>query len=173
MAIKYIFTLVLLISFSSCFILKDDNLTLDRNFYTGNDIRLDGYWWMNFESIEPSMSIYFFYENGIALYGRALKNRDLEVKEKEFSTESFKKLINKAKPGWGVFEINSNKITFETWVPGNGGPLTTVIRSGEIINHQTFVITSHMHKGKKSIENDTFYFKKFDLKPDSTNSFIK
>jgi len=156
--------------------MKDDMLGLDRTEYTDMDIRLDGYWWNKLElSHDERITTYFFYQNGVILHGRSMQVSQVEEKEKDFSSESFRKLVSSNKSGWGVFRVNGSKIKFEMWTSSNGGPLKTVVRSGEILNDETFVITSFLnnYSGETSTRNDTFYFKKFSPKPDSTNTFIE
>jgi len=172
---RSVLVIMVFLFIGSCSIMKDDMLNLIRLDYFGTDLRLDGYWWNDLESNLPSINTYFFYKNGVTLYGRVLDKNNLEKEEENFETESFRKLIHNSKSGWGVFQINSGKLKFETWEPSNGGPLKTVVRSGEIIDEETFVITSFQnnYSGKTSVRNDTFHFKKFSPKPDSTNVFIK
>lgn len=176
MGIRTVLLTMALIIFSSCSIMKDDMLSLERMDYTGMDIRLDGYWWKNLEgAIEPSRFVLFLYNNGIALSGLSFPVDELAEKEAEYKSKIFRDAVLRSKTGWGVFSINGKDIEIEMWASSNGGPLKTVIRSGEILNDGTFVITSFLnnYSGETSARNDTFYFKEFSPKPDSTNVFIK
>ena len=86
----------------------------------------------------------------------------------------FRELTLGSKTGWGVFKVNSDEIEIETWTSSNGGALKTVVERGAIIDEETFVITSfhNNYNEKTSVRNDTFHFKQFSPKPDSTNRFI-
>jgi hypothetical protein len=83
-----------------------------------------------------------------------------------------------SKFNWGVFQVNGANIKFERWYPSSGGPLKAYISSGEILNDTTFLITEsyRMQKGNKTElkdRNETYYFREFSPKSDSTNKFIK
>lgn len=170
-------TIILIVFNISCFILKDKKLRLVRQDYNGTEIQLNGYYLGVLSGINKGMnSIYFFYRDGVVLYGGGFaESDDIGEKEVRFRSKEFNEGIKKYKSGWGVFAITGNEIEFETWEPSNGGPLHSVNRSGKIINNRTFVITSFYngYDKKISIMNDTFYFKEFSPKPDSTNRFIK
>jgi len=166
--------LVVFFFLSSCLILKDDTLYLEREQYTGFDIRLDGYWWKNLESNVPRIETYFFYQNGVVLYGMAIQISKIHATEEEFKSVNFAQFVRKSKTGWGVFQVNANEIEFETWEPSSGGGLKTSVRSGVILNDTTFVITNLFsnYTKKNYPKNDTFHFKKLTPKPDSTNRWV-
>ena len=50
-------------------LLKDDDLSLSRKEYTGNQLRIDGYYYFNYTNEEDYVRVYFFYKNGMILYG--------------------------------------------------------------------------------------------------------
>ena len=85
-------------------------------------------------------------------------------------------VLKQSKFDWGLFNIEDNTIKIEHWLPAQGG-YPTLLRTGEILNDTTFVLTESIMRGKNGATpkdiNQTFYFKHFDIKPDSTNSFIK
>ena len=166
--------IVFLCSIFSCVILKDDPLSLDREANSGTDIRLDGYWWQKLKlAHEPHVGIYFFYKDGVFLQGGAISIAELD--EYDFSSDEFRKASLRSKTGWGVFQTSQSTIQIETWLASSGGRLKTGIKTGEIINNEMFVIYSSLnnYSGETSARNDTFYFKEFSPKPDSTNTFIK
>ncbi|MBW7845753.1 MAG: hypothetical protein H3C45_08955, partial [Bacteroidia bacterium] len=89
------------------------------------------------------------------------------------NSDSYKKY----KSNWGVFKIEGNFIQFERWYPSDP-PLKAYVRAGTIINDTTFLITEsyRMQDGKKTevkTRNETYYFKQFSPKPDSTNTFVQ
>ncbi|HEB61516.1 MAG TPA: hypothetical protein ENI82_00035 [Bacteroidetes bacterium] len=158
----------------SCSVFKDGIISLNRKDFNGTNLKIDGYFYRNLKSDIPSINIYFFYRNGVALYGRATPISELTQVEETYISGEFDALSQKSKTGWGVFEIKGTRISFETWEPSSGGPVETVVRSGEILNDTTFVIEKFFNNydGKTSVGNDTFYFHQFSPKPDSTNTFI-
>ena len=146
---------------------KDDELSLSRVPYTGNELRIDGYYYNNI----GSLNVHFFYRNGIVRYGGG--------GYKDF--EEFEKCVRNSNiPGnsitdWGVFLINSSDIKFERWYSSSGGGAPAYIREGKILNDTSFHITvSYRSNGSERREIDELYhFREFSPKPDSTNNFIK
>ncbi|MFW5872355.1 MAG: hypothetical protein ACOCVN_00050, partial [bacterium] len=123
-------------------ILADDELTLEKELYTGEQLRIDGYYYLK-DKNNTLISTYFFYENGILLYGggRPYPEGLSEIENKIFTSKQWIDKIGSQKLSWGVFQIDNNKIYFEKWYPSSGGPTPAYIRSGEILNDTTFVIT--------------------------------
>jgi hypothetical protein len=146
---------------------KDDELSISKTPYTGNQLRIDGYYFQLTPNIEWTET-FFFYRNGIVL--KSYINND---------TGLFETVISFSKLRYGVFEISNENIKFEKWYPSSPGEgFPAYVRSGHILNDTTFVITEsyRMKKGKKTevdSENETYHFRQFSPKPDSTNSFIK
>ena len=155
---------------------KDDELSIQRTNYTGNQLRIDGYY---YEMLNNSyFSSYCFYENGtlIAPGGvfATISEMDNYIIKEFISSQNYKNY----KSNWGVFKIENSNIKFEKWYPSSGGGLPAYVREGNIINDTTFVISVsyRMKKGKKTevkARNETYHFKQFSPKPDSTNNFIK
>ena len=156
----------------------DDSLSLPLQNYTGTEIKTDGYWY----DVSPDsdnniwFNIYFFYENGVIFGGTSVQDYNLEMREEEFRNGTYYESSFDIKHNWGVFVVDSPYIAFERWYP-NFPPLHAYVRAGKIINDTTFVITEsyRMVDGQKTEmkdRNETYHFKKFCPKPDSTNSFI-
>lgn len=154
-----------------------EELTLPKQFYNGNELRIDGYYYYKYYPNENEVyyGTYFFFENGIILQGDAVNENRIEELENKFKTLEWQNSIKKYKDGWGIFNINKNKILFEMWYPNSPGQPKVYIREGEILNDTTFHITvSYRPDGSERREKDEVYhFKKFSPKPDSTNNFIK
>lgn len=154
---------------------QDNNFSLNKSVYTGNELRIDGYYYFMTEN--NLHYTYFFYENGIIIHGggNAPNTSPIEFIETQFKSESYLKALKDHKTAWGIFQINGNKIEFERWYPSSGGPLPSYIRSGEILNDTTFVITkvNRSDGSEEKTLNETYHFKQFSPKPDSTNNFIK
>ena len=167
----------LILSANSCKkdILADDKLTLERRDFLGNQLRIDGYYY--FMTEDNLHYTYFFYENGIIIHGggNAPNTSPIEFIENQFKSESYLKALKNHKTAWGVFQIEENRISFERWYPSSGGPAPVFIRSGEILNDTTFVITQSTRSktGEQKKLNEIYHFKEFSPKPDSTNTFIQ
>lgn len=154
---------------------KDDKLTLDKQDYTGNQLRIDGYYYEKFEG--KYYSLYFFYEDGTVLYGDGgFTEKEFIEHEKQFTNEVWLNGVKNYKAYWGVFNINNDSIAFERWYPSSGGPFPAYLRTGKILNDTTFVITKSVRSknGKEEQQlNEVYHFKEFSPKPDSTNNFVK
>lgn len=159
---------------------EDDDLTFQRTDYSGDELRIDGYYYNQY-SIKGNeyVTVYFFFRNGIILYGSSMPLADLYETEAMYKSGEYYVTIKNTKDCWGVFNVDGNKIAFERWTDlYQLAPLVTTIYSGDILNDSTFRImeSSVMENGKQvEIEerDETYYFKKFNPKPDSTNSFIE
>lgn len=167
--------IILLALFTSCgkYIFKDDKLSLNRQNNTSNELKINGYY-LNNNNFSDS---YCLYENGIIQYiGVDVKN--FIDFESYIQSQSFIDEQKKHKYNWGCYNIDNKNIKFEKWYPSSGIAKKAYVREGVILNDTTFQITQsyRMKRGKKkeiSVENETYYFKQFSPKPDSTNEFIK
>jgi hypothetical protein len=176
---KTMLFLLLIININSCtkFMCRedDDELSIESMDYTGNQLRIDGYYYIiaNDGSVYDS---YFFYNTGIImdLSGVATNVEEMDnrltnlIKNKEYDYPKFT---------FGVFLIKDNSITIERWYPSEC-PYKAFVKSGQIINDTTFVINKmyRMQNGKKTEIREldqTYHFRQFSPKPDSTNNFIK
>ena len=169
------FILYFSILFSSCGkFFKDDELSLTRVPYTGNELRIDGYYF--YEHSDPArIDIYFLYRNGIILYGGTPLSSEIKETENKIQTDRWHEIIKNDITSWGVFHVNGSTIKFERWYPSSGGGAPSAVREGKILNDSTFHITvSYRSNGSERNEKDEIYhFREFAPKPDSTNNFIK
>lgn len=172
-----ILTSIFLSLFSCCksLIPPDDELTLIRQDYHGNKLRIDGYYYhLNYTKEMDYYDIYFFYSNGVILYiGTLSESKITNIDEYISRTEHNYKT---GKTGLGVYIIQDSLIKFEKWYPSSAfEPTPTYIREGKILNDTTFHITkTYRGNGTELKEADEIYnFKKYSPKPDSTNVFIK
>jgi hypothetical protein len=173
---KQIFIFVAIIScFYGCDkLFPDDNLTLKRVDYNGNELRVDGYYHrFNENEQHPHTVIMFLYRNGIVLSCGSYPSLELNIVEAEL-VKTYPD-IRKNKDGWGVFSITNNQIVIEQWNAPTGISLPTIKRKGYIENDSTFhIIESYFSDINKTYYDEMIYhFKQFDNKPDSTNVFIK
>lgn len=178
MGIKLLLIMAIMSLASNCSkdkIWKDDELSLKKVDYTGNQIRIDGYYYQIKDDYH--FDIYFFYNNGIIIAAGGVFNSIIEMNE--YINNEFLNDMNyqNYKSNWGVFNINKNIIQFERWYPSDP-PLKAYIRAGTILNDTTFHITEsyRMKDGEKTeidVEDEIYHFKQLSPKPDSTNSFVE
>ena len=167
--------------FTSCAklgILQDDELSLQRQDYTGNQLRVDGYYFSEYanDSIEY-VSVYFLYKNGIILFGGSRLLSELPEAEERYRNGTFDSKVKSIKFVWGVHQIEGSNLKYEQWFPSEK-PYKAYVREGEILNDTTFRITQRYRykndeKTEVESENKVYHFKQFSPKPDSTNSFIQ
>ncbi len=161
----------------------DDRLSIEQTESRDNKLRLDGYYYYvnyneNYDK-DYASGTYFFYNNGIIVTLGGFDILDKwEKHEERILTNELIDAVQKIKYAWGLFNIDNNIIKFERWYPSSGGPLKAYVRKGIILNDTTFVIKEsyRMVNGKKrdlDKENETYHFKQFSPKPDSTNRFTQ
>lgn len=153
-----------------------DKLRLAKTPFSENQLRIDGYYYHK-ASDSKCYNIYFFYTDGVVLYGGGDSSQPLGKREMKFSNEDWIKFVENTQTWWGVYQIEGNSIKFEMWYPSNTWYLLAYISSGKILNDTTFVITSSERSSRfwskgSMKENDMYHFRKFSPKPDSTNRFI-
>jgi hypothetical protein len=148
----------------------DDDLTLPKQNYDGDQLRMDGYF---YSYSDNDYQIYFLYRNGTVLKSPFISSENLYSSEQEFANGIFYNHAIKRKYYWGRFIINGTTIKNELWKP-NTGPFEAYTTEGIILNDTTFKMTKSYRscKPKKDREFETLYhFKQFSPKPDSTNSY--
>ncbi len=172
--IKNILLISLLCLFNNCEkIFPDDNLSLTKTDYKGNQLKINGYYYTIY--LNNKASVYVFFNNGVLL--NAGDGYDLTVPNDIEDVLSSTDKINKLKQNktcWGLFKVDSNFIEFERWYHSSGSQKIVYLKSGKIINDTSFQITSSKRTdgSDKRSENKIYYFKKYEPKPDSTNSFV-
>jgi hypothetical protein len=141
--------------------------------YFGDELRIDGYYYSNI-IYDCYIGVAVFYRDGICIYTFAEPtNQDtLNYIENEILLNEAR--INKMKnvpTDIGVFQIMYPNIQFEIW-EYRTDPTS---HFGKIINDTTFIINKWVNNRTKKTysENQTYRFKQFSPKPDSTNVFIK
>lgn len=169
----FIIAYIALLFMESCIKWEDEPLTIKKKPYEGLELRTDGYYY-NMED-DKIWYTYFFYRNGVLLYGAGTDTLDdnLDKYDEWFVSEAFLEYIKTNKRRWGLFEIHDDSIVFERWVMAEGG--FPVLRfSGNIIDDTTFIITrsEYPHQGDVYNKNEVFHFRSLSPKPDSTNTFI-
>jgi hypothetical protein len=170
-------TLLLLCSSCQKIRFSDDELQLERKNYSGNQLRIDGYYHEQKSNATKGNS-FFFFRNGVLLYGYSFSKSEQEEFETNWKDGSYEKLVKENKSSWGIFTIEADKIKIEKWYPGNTKHLPAFVKEGVVLNDTMFKITSFYRltkKGKKrdcEDKDETYYFVPFSPKPDSTNFFV-
>lgn len=179
--LNIIISIILIMIVSSCKkMFEDDELSMKRTDYTGNELRTDGYYYRRYQYIDregvqqDDFIPWFLYRNGISTYGYVYPYSELEQVEYDFKNGNYSKLMGDDKFRWRIFQVHGNTIEFEGW-DSNGFKWTTFKEYGEIIDDTTFMITKEIENGEvhEYAKGDVFHFKQFSPKPDSTNNFIK
>ena len=153
--------------------LKDEELTLPKTPYTGDELRIDGYY---YHAGEKAIIVVFFYKDGTMIRAGSIPVQEIPNREEMFKNGVFYNHIKDNKTCWSVYRIENEIITTNYWVSPR--PFQCYFQEGTILNDTTFVIQSYyrMEKGEKIGEteiNETYHFHQFSPKPDSTNIFIQ
>ncbi|HON21487.1 MAG TPA: hypothetical protein PLW70_09135 [Bacteroidales bacterium] len=176
---KIVFYFLLLVFCLSCEkLIAYKDFILKKTLYTGNELRMDGYYY-RYLDCEGNNCIfaYCFYRNGIVLHmgGGALSLEEADEEIKQFIKRDINS--NYERLNWGLFVIDNQTIKFELYYPQEYFTKWTGIMEGVILNDTTFRITSFydLSNDERYTVNDTFYFRQFSPKPDSTvaNKWIK
>jgi|BioPla2DNA2_1021312.scaffolds.fasta_scaffold01984_2 hypothetical protein len=176
---KIVFYFLLLVFCLSCeepVIYKD--FILKKIPYIGNELRMDGYYYRYLDCESNNyIAACCFYRNGIVLHmgGGALSLKEADEYVKQFMERDVNS--NYERSNWGLFVVDNQTIKFELYYPQEYFTKWTGIMEGVILNDTTFRITSFydLSNDERYTVNDTFYFRQFSPKPDSTvaNKWIK
>ena len=171
-----LFLFFVLILFSSASCEKElKELSMDKIPYTGDELRIDGYYYSN-QVYTDYIGIAVFYRDGACMnvFSRIKSQDTLAFIENEIllNEDLMSKFWNTPNH-IGVFQINAESIEFETWEAGRD--IITFSNYGEILNDTTFLIKKEINNESNKSEtlNLKYCFRQFSPKPDSTNNFIK
>ena len=158
----------LLIIVSGCNRYARHSLTMSKESYNGNQIKING---MYVKRDSIGISRFFLYNNGVI-------RRDSELDFHNKTTQQIEEYLRQIKgtnccnnypPSWGLYKIDGNLINIEMWRSGDSfEKYPTQSSYGEILNDTTIVL--HGFIGKSNTH--TFNFVPLSIKPDSTNRFI-
>ena len=144
-----------------------EKLTIPLTSYTGDQLRIDGYF---YEDSEPNFIIYILYRNGVILGGESVLGSEIAAKENALRNGEYYSYVKENRLRWGRFIIVDHSIKFEKWYPSPEFPVYQ--SAGEILNDSTFHISSSRHgEDAFKAEDELYHFKKLSPKPDSTNEF--
>lgn len=155
---------------------KDDELTIIRQPYNGNELRTDGYYYYQWVNDTTHLNILFLYKNGIVLaIPNALSTEELPEWEESFRNGEFYNRYKDDKSFWGVFSIEGNSIIYEKWGINQGGGMPVGQFKGPILSDTNFQIISFLEPKTGIVQeiDYLYHFKPFSPKPDSTNIFIQ
>lgn len=152
---------------------KDDELSLNRENYEGNQLRIDGYYYHEYYNPDKNMESIVFFKNGVLSYFGGGGKSFGEIENRLTNNELIEKLKG-IKDCWGIFNVKNNIIKFERWYGGQGAK-PVYVSEGVILNDTTFHITKSYRSDGSEIEpeDQMYHFRQFSPKPDSTNVFIK
>jgi len=119
------------------------------------------------------------YQNGVATAGGSIIVNSLVELDNEVRSVDRADLYKEARDFWGIFTADSLEIELAHWMPKPCGKYG-VKRRGRVLSDTSFVLTTQVGIGKSApaptiLEPDisqTFYFRPFSPKPDSTNDFV-
>jgi hypothetical protein len=167
--VRIISKIVLLFLITSC---KDEYLVLPKVQNTSNMLKLNGYYYHSTIGIDSNITVIdFLYKNGFSLKIGGTKSKNLTFIDEKIKSQSN---FDKNKIGWGLYIINNGNIQIENW-ESTEGKRKTSIREGIILNDSTFIIKKFFSAftQKEYSISETYKFRQFYPKPDSTNNFIK
>lgn len=147
---------------------EKEKLSFEKTGFSGLQLRLGGYY------IRDSHWVLFFYRNGIVIDSRIESTNQIEF-QNELINGTFYSKISNDKSNWGLFKVSNNEIELEVLnALSQVSCKVPTIYQGKILDDSTIFFLKIKHSNGELIEyrNDTFHFKQFSPKPDSTNSFI-
>lgn len=154
---------------------QENELTFEKIPYSGNELRVSGYYYMEPVLTSGNVPVYFFFRNGILMTPGDYDPKEFTTMEKNLTEQTFKEKYKTIEWAWGLFHIRNDSIFFEKWYP-SFGPYEVGIRSGKIVNDSTFIITHYRKKeGELKVYEhlEVYHFREYHPKPDSTTSLIK
>jgi hypothetical protein len=175
-------TTLLLLTLSSCWkqwgVCKDASLSITSKPII-KKLRLDGYYYrLGDTSLNGKAYINFLFENGVVYY-KPETISDSEAINGTFVMDN--SMVKQIQLDWGVYRISDNDtIELESWTPRANKCFKAMRTWGHILNDTTYelyYVEVRDFKGnisEASIVNKTIkHFRKFPIKPDSTNDFVK
>jgi hypothetical protein len=168
--VRFLATVVISFGLFCCEV-QHDSLTLAREHFHGNQLKLNGYYYDEGMGDSAFWDLFVLYQNGIIL--NCGTSPPLALERRLNDTQFINKLKNN-RTCWGVYQVSGDSIRFEKWYHGGGAPKQVFVRKGVILNDTTFLITesSRPNGRNRSRKHEVYRFRKFSPKPDSTNQFI-
>ena len=171
--------LALLSTLSSCRRLglcKDQTLPVAKQPYSGTKLRLGGFYYGDPGTDYTGITRYNVivpYANGVVSFLGATKFNDLESYVLSLADGV---ALRRSKSSWGAFQIQDTAISIGGWNPTPCG-YSSVLYTGRILNDTTFVLIKAETRSGNTQGNietsDTYNFRQYATKPDSTNDYVK
>jgi hypothetical protein len=171
--IYLMFLFFMLLSCEEWFI-KDKEFSMEAIPYTGNELRIDGYYYKKTDSDTTRAHVLVFYANGIQFGGSSVES--LIGIEDRFRDPNYIKDLRDCLFCWGPYDIKDGVLRFEFYsIFGN---YWHIVRANcNLLNDTIFVIKQTNRIDGKNVSRGDFLgeyrFKQFIPKPDSTNYIIK
>lgn len=156
--------LLILLALNGCKAFKDDELSLTKQPYNGDKLKMEGYYYEINPHTNGIGEAAFLYRDGTMLFcGGSGENDDpFGFIENLLASPDFIEHAKEHAFYWGVFQIDGSAIQYERWYQSDGA-LPVRRSEGNILNDTTFVVD----------DNTVFHFRHYTPKPDSTNQFIQ
>lgn len=150
---------------------ESDQLSIKKRPNNSRKMRLDGFYYCEGKSLTYKSDVYFFYTDGVLQHMGAIPPSDFSARLRD---GAFLKKVQSQRVSWGLYRLSSDSIYFERWYHGGGSEKLVLVRRGIVINDSTFRVGEVQRTFDGDLErvNETYHFKKFHPKPDSTNEFI-
>ena len=149
----------------------DDDVLQSAVPYTGNQLKMNGYYHLISSDKNYIYSSLFVYKNGILIDPGGLENSIEEMDDHIRNHYVKDNWYKKNKYVWGVFYINDDKIIINKL--DGGYPHVGIVMEGVILNDTTFHITKYTFDNKEREFDEVYHFREFYPKPDSINKYIK
>jgi hypothetical protein len=172
MIMRELIFLLFILLFSGC-INFDDELTITKTPFNGDNLKTNGYYYNIWRVKEETfVEINFLYRDGVLLHGGSDDSTSFSNLEKVYLDGIYYDNAKIRKYCWGSFVVEEDSIFIERWYPPS--PYWAYRQSGIILNDSTYKLTKiiRVDGTEESEINRVFHFKQFSPKPDSTNNFI-
>lgn len=164
---------ILLPLFHSCFWMNtaDEEFFNTKTHYRGSEIKTNGYYYS--EDYDNFTAVLILFRDGVAIQGIGVDS--LIDFENRVISGKFNENISVSIEYWGLYIINSSEIILEAIESVGWTHRISFLYYGEILNDTTihfYAKKETYSDAEKMIFDETYHYKKFSPKPDSTNSFI-
>lgn len=157
-------------------ICEPTDLSISPASYSG-DLMTQGVYYSLPEAGDPSEVVWYLilYRNGVILDGNRVGLPDLENRYANILAET-EAYGGNCRYCWGAFEQSGQEIKLEKWIDDPCGE--PVFRAeGRVLNDSSFVFRTYTEidgtaAGAPLSVADTFVFRYFAEKPDSTNQYL-
>ena len=166
--------LIIALALTSCNKLEkcdDEELSINLHEYSGNSLRLDGFYYYNPNDEQALCEIIVLFKNGVVCIPEPEEYNKLDTYLESIPND----LLSTTKYYWGVYDISNNEISINHWEVANCG-LPTLLHEGNILNDTTFILKkTTLKQNSETTETQIekiYHFKHSSTKPDSTRIFI-